>query len=312
MINETTVRTAHLYPELVPDTAEVNIAAGAEAAPPILDLRRFSPLYLQLADIAVERDDQVEVRISADDLRIATCAGSLRGNPGGVLGGIAPDSFDVLGRQTLFYNLFSTALKNNFRSYFGVWVYQPTIAHKLKVGGEESLTNEEKLISDELGIANTVEKGLLPLPIPLQIEREYQIVDEVTYGKLLTATVTRVVVDTIHPRTDEFLVLTKIASDPGTIAQDVRLTIDRDDDANYVSLIDTYPLSLDSDLDCFIPALKEIRLSLIASVAAANFNIRYTVLRCKLNNILRARWGLVSRDELPEPSLWDKVKGGVL
>lgn len=311
MITEATVRMAHLYPELVPDTAEVNIAAGYEAVPPILDLRRFSPLLLQLKDIAVERDDQVEVRIAADKTRAAIVAGSLTGNPNAVLGGIAPNRFGVLGRESLYYNLFSTALKANFRSYFGLWVYKPTVAHKLKMG--MTLTNEERRISEELGIKNTVEKGLLPLPLSLQIEREYQIIDEITYGRILTVpTIPGVVVDTIHPRIDEFLVLTKIATDPGTIAEDVRLTIDRDDDANYVSLIDTYPLSLDFDLDCFIPALTEIRLSLIAAAVTANFNIRYTVLRCKMNNIVRARWGLVTKDELPEPSLWDKVKGGIL
>jgi len=310
MITEATVRMTHLYPELVPDTAEVNIAAGYEAVPPILDLRRFSPLFLQLKNIAVERDDQVEVRIMADKTRAAIVAGSLTGIPNAALGGIAPNRFDVLGRESLYYNLFSTALKANFRSYFGLWVYKPTVAHKLKMG--MTLTNEERRISEELGIANTVEKGLLPLPLSLQIEREYQIIDEITYGRILTVPTTGVVVDTVHPRIDEFLVLTKVATDPGTTAEDVRLTIDRDDDANYVSLIDTYPLSLDFDLDCFIPALTEIRLSLIAAIATATFNIRYTFLRCKMNNMLRARFGLVSRDELPEPTLYDKVKGGIL
>ena len=311
MITEATVRMAHLYPELVPDTAEVNILAGAEAFPPILDLRRFSPLFLHLKDIAVERDDQLEVRILSDRTREAVAAGSLIGNPNAALGGIAPSNFDILSRENLYYNLFSTGIKASFRSYFGLWIYPPTIAHKLKF--KMTLTSEERRIAEELGIANTVEKGLLPFPLSRQIEWEYQIVEEITRGRILTVPpITGVVVDTIHPHEGEFLVLTKVATDPGTIPEDVRLSIDRDDDANYVALIDTYPLSLDFDLNCWIPALTELRLTLIATLATANFNIRYTFLRCRMNNILRARWGLVTRDELPEPGLWGKVKAGVV
>ncbi|GAI70668.1 unnamed protein product, partial [marine sediment metagenome] len=116
MITEATLRMAHFYPELIPDTAMVGIAAGYEAVPPILDLRRFSPLFLELANIAVERDDQVQLIIKADKTREAITAGSLTGNPNAVLGGIAPSKFNILGRENLYYNLFSTAVESNFRS----------------------------------------------------------------------------------------------------------------------------------------------------------------------------------------------------
>lgn len=307
MITEATIRMTRYYPELIPDTAATNIAAGAEAVPAILDLRRFSPLFLRLNNIAVERDDQVEIRIWADKTRQAIVTGSLLGNPNAVLGGSGPSLFSVLGTEKLSYNLFSSAIKTNFRSYFGIWVYPPTVAHKLKMG--KPLTNEEQRINQELGIANTVQKGLLPLPLSLQIEREYQVIDEITHGFLVTVPVSPgVLVESVHPGIDEFLVLTKVATDPDVT---VLMTIDRDDDASYVSAINTYPLSLDFDLDCFIPALKELRVLLLAAAPVANFNIRYTILRCKMNNILRARWNLVTPDELPG-NVYSKVKGGVL
>jgi hypothetical protein len=312
-ISEATVRTAHLYPELIPDTAVVTIAAGAEAVPPILSLRRFSPLFLHLKAIAVARVNTTELRILADNVRAAIVAGTLTGNPNAALGGITSNPFDILARESLYFNLFSTPGVATTPTYYGLWIYPPTVAHKLKLG--MSLNEEEKKLNRDLDIQSTVEKGLLPLPISQQIEREYQVINEMTYGRILTIPVAPgVVVDTLHPRVqdDEFIVLTTIATTPG-VPGSVFLTIDRDDDAGYVPVIPTFPLSLDFDLPCFIPALKEIRISLLAVIGApvANFTIRYTVLRCKLNTIMRARWGLASKDELPG-DVYNKVKGGVL
>jgi len=219
MINEATLRMARYYPELIPDTAESNIpVGGAEVAPPILDLRRFSPLFLQFTNLAVDRDVNVEVRLRADRTREAIAAGTLTGIPGGVLGGIAPNRFDILGRDNLYYNLFSTAIEASLRSSFGLWVYQPTVAHKLKMG--MTLTPDERRLNEELGIANTVEKGLLPLPLSAIIEREYQVIEEITRGYVMPLVpAIPVVVNIVHSRIDEFIVLTGIAADPGTSPQ---------------------------------------------------------------------------------------------
>ncbi|GAJ12045.1 unnamed protein product, partial [marine sediment metagenome] len=96
MITEATIRMAHLYPELIPDTWVSNIGAASEAAPPILDLRRFSPHFLRLCGIAVTRSDTEELRIYADKTRNAVVAGSLIGNPNAAQGGIAPSNFNIL------------------------------------------------------------------------------------------------------------------------------------------------------------------------------------------------------------------------
>jgi len=308
MITEATIRMAHLYPELIPDTWVGAIAATSEAVPPILDLRRFSPLFLRLCDIAVARTPTEELRILADSTRAAIAAGSLIGNPNAALGGIAPSNFNILATEKLYYNLYSTPGGPAFTSYYGVWAWSPTVADKLIAG--KTLTPAESRINEDLGISKTVEKGLLPLPISLQIEREYQIIEEMSYGHVFTVTaLPGITVSTLHPRPDEFLVLTKITCDPSVT---VFLTIDRDDDAGYRTTLNTLPLSLDFDLKCFIPALKELRMNLFsAAPPEANFNIRYTVLRCKMNNILRARWNLVTPDELPG-DVWAKVKGGIL
>ncbi|GAJ08265.1 unnamed protein product, partial [marine sediment metagenome] len=56
--------------------------------------------------------------------------------------------------------------------------------------------------------------------------------------------------------------------------------------------------------------LTELRIKLKATVSKV-INVRFTVRKCALTNILRARWGLASKDELPG-DVWDKVMAGVL
>lgn len=304
MITEATLRQIHLYPELLADAVFNNIAANTEIATPILELRRLPPLVAQLVNIGVEQDDDVEVRIKSD---VVT---TLPGVNAGSLLALGANPFDILAKERIRWNLFSSAVKANFRCHYGLWCYQPTVAHKLKF--DMPLTPEEERLNKDLGISDTVEKGLLPLPLSHQIEREYQIITEETHARILTLGATSTTIQSMVPPPGEFLVLTKLACDPGVAGDNIRITIDRDDDPGYITDLRAFPLALTRDLDFFIPALSEIRITAIAAGAVAGWNVRYTVLRCKLNNIVRARWGLVTKDELPEPSLWDRVKGGVV
>lgn len=301
-ISETQIRQVHLPPEVIPDTWVGDIAASQEAVPPILELRRFSPFVVHLQEIAVEQDDQVEVRVRGDTLQFNLVAGSLRD--------LEVNPFDILAKDNIWFNLWASAMKSDLRAYYGLRVYQPTVAHKLAFG--ISLTAEERRIESELGISKSVQKGVLPLPWSLQREREYQVMAEETHGRILGIGTATTAIEAIHPRVNEFVVLTGIACDPGAAGDAITVTIDRDQDANYVPALLTHPLALTRDLSCFIPALTEIRLSVVAAGAVADWNVRYTFLRCRMTNLLRVRFGLVSKEELPEPSLWDKVKGGVL
>ena len=74
----------------------------------------------------------------------------------------------------------------------------------------------------------------------------------------------------------------------------------------------TYALSgLGKEISCFVPALTELRIKLKATDADTDINIRFTIQKCALTNIFRARWGLASREELPG-DVYDKVVAGVL
>lgn len=300
-INEATIAKARLYPELLPDACVVNMLAGVEVSLPVLDLRRFAPKILHLKEISLEQNALVDVRTRADDLRHETNTAGFQDQMAGV--------WELVGTEYLKLNFFATNVVNNYRTHYSLWVYDATVAHLLK--HKKKLTPEQERIAKDLKIADTVEKGILPLPLSYQIEREYHVLDESTYTRTFSLTAgIETAVEAIAPRMGEFLVLTKISSAPGLVTDGIRIRIDRDDDVDYLELY-TYPMALTKDINCFVPALKELRVKAVAVSNVASHTIRFTVRRVLMTNILRVRFGLMARDEAPG-DLWDKVKGGVL
>lgn len=308
MITEAIVKQAKYPPELIPDSWFGDVPANAEVATPILDLRRFKPYIVTLTNIQTTQPagyTRVVLRARYNDVRVEESAEALLPALVG--------AWRLPAKDILYYNLFNTgALVADYTTHFGLWCFPPTIAHKLLY--DIALTNNERAICEELGIRNTVEKGLLPLPISSQIEREYPVLGEETHSRNIDIAAPNTVytLESIYPRDGEFIVLTRVAADLGTPAQDIRFTIDRDDDVGYAEL-KTYALSLAAggEVECFIPALREIRLTTIATAAPGAHLFRYTYQRIKLTNLLRVRFGLVSEDEVPG-ELIKRVQGGIL
>lgn len=307
MITEATVKFVKFPPECIPGSWFGDVPLDAEVATPVLDLRRFKPYVLILTNIQTTQPaDYANVLLRAryDDARVEENVAALLPSLVG--------AWRLLAKDYLFLNFFGQALVADYTTHFGLWAFPPTVAHKLLY--DITLTNAEKAICEELGIRNTVEKGLLPLPIASQIEREYHIVGEETHSRSVDIAKPNTVytLESIYPKANEFIVLTKLAAAPGETAQDIRFTIDRDDDTGYAEL-KTYALSLGAggEVSCFIPAMREIRLTTTATVAPDTHLFRYTFQRIKLTNLLRVRFGLVSEDEVPK-ELFSKVLGGIL
>lgn len=319
MISDAIIRMVKYPPELIPDSWFGNVPLNSEVTTPILDVKRFSPYIATLTNIQLAPNANVVLRARYDDVRVeentAAMLSYLDGTPlvRGLVG-----AWRLPAKSILYYNLFGVAPAANYTTHFGLWAFPPTVAHKLLY--EIKLSPDEQAICDELGIKNTVEKGLLPLPISQQIEREYHILGEETHSRNVNIAVaaTTYTIEVLHPKPNEFIVLTRMAAAPGTAAQDVRFIVDRDDDANFAELR-TFALGVVGDtsliaggeVSCFIPAKREIRLTATSTAAPAAHLFRYTIQRIKLTNLLRVRFGLVSRDEVPK-DLWDKVAGGIV
>jgi len=308
-ITEATVRLVKYPPECIPDAWQSGVPGvplNAEFAPPILDLKRFSPYFVMLNNLQFTANAAVVLRARYNDVRIEE-------NTAAMLS-LLPGAWWLPARDILYYNFFGTvgAPVANYTTHFSCWAFLPTIAHKLFYG--MTLTSEEKAIAEEFGVKNTVEKGLLPLPISQLIEREYHIVGGETHSRSINiaAAATVFTIETIYPKPGEFIVLTRIAAAPGGAAQNVRFIVDRDGDVSLVDL-PTFPLSLiaGGEISCFIPAIREIRLTTQAAVFPGAHLFRYTFQRVKLTNILRVRFGMVSEDEVPK-DLIQKVKAGIV
>jgi len=312
-ISEATLRRVKFPPELVPDAWFGNVPALAEVVVPVLNLARFPSLLLALTGIQLVPNANVVLRARYDDLRLEEATDAMYWT--GVTG--LPGAWHLRAKQYLYLNFMGVGPTANYPTFYGVWAQKPTIAHKLVHG--MSLTSEEKAIADKLGVADTVDKGLLPLPISQQIEREYYVTGEETKSRVITlaAPATDYGIESIYARADEIIVLTRIASFPAVgvhaPGDNVQVIVDRDDDQGFVTM-PTLPLStiIGGEVECFIPAIHELRLhtTCIAAPAAAQL-FRYTIKRIRLSNILRARFGLVGPDELPGDT-WSKVIAGIL
>lgn len=304
MISDATIKRVKYSPERIPDSWFGTVPINNEVSPPILDLRRFKPYIAILTDLQLTANANVVLRAAYDEARVDE-------NTAAMLSALI-GAWQALAKDYLFYNFFGQAVVANYTTHYSVWAFLPTVAHKILYG--ITLSAEEKALAEKLGIYNSVEKGILPLPISQQIEREYHVAGEETHSRSVTIAVANTVytIESLYPRPNEIIILTRIAAAPALAAQNVQIVIDRDNDSNYNSF-PTFPLSLvtGGEVQCFIPALHEIRLTTTAQVAPGAHLFRYTFRRVKLTNILRVRFGLVSKDEVPGDT-YDKVMAGVL
>jgi len=311
MLTEASIKRTLYHPEQLPDASVIaNIPATSEATPTLLDTRQFPPLLVRLSEVAIDQNDSFEMRFKVDNKSLTAIAGSMFN--------LLPNNFSLLAKDRIFYNIYnsSAGALTNVKTFFSLWCIKPTVAHKLRYG--ITLTPDEQKLNKDLGIAATVEKGMLPLPLAEQISREYQVIQEETHSFLFATVPTAgVYVETLHPAPNEFLVLTKISADCGAaVGRNIRVAVDRDYVSDYIEFpswaLGIVPAtSLSKEISCFIPALNELRIKLKATVADVNINIRFTVWKCAMTNLFRARWGLATPDELPGDT-YDKVMAGVL
>lgn len=299
-ISLATLGKLRYFPELIPDASVTDLLGGA-VSPPVVSLRRFEGKVVRLAEVTVAQDTDVEMRVNSDEEQYSV--------PLGAVPSYSPLAFDLESLSHLAISFWAAAAKSGWRTLYAVWVYPPTVAHKLALG--MPLDAEEQEIAKAHNIADTVEKGLLPLPVSYQVLREYRPIHEWTMTRVLNLTAgTPVIADTISAKVGEVVILTGIACDPGTAANGITLTVNRDDDYGVVDM-PVYPMTFDRLTPCWIPATKRLWIMVQSVTSVSNWRLRYTVRRCRLTNILRARWGLASRAELPG-DVWTKVRGGIL
>ncbi len=304
MIGDAQVRQIRYGIEQLPDSWYGTVPLASEPAPPVLDLKNIPPNILRLTGINVTANANVNLRARYDQT-------TLEQNTAAMLS-VFPGAWDLVAKQQIRLNPFGIAAVLNYPVFYSLWVIRATIAHKILMG--INLTPEDKVIADKFSISDLVQKGLAPFPLRYQIEREYTIMAEETHAITVTIAAANVVygIENLYPRPGEILVLTRIAALDANPLNVTHFIVGRDDD-NALADVRVFPLSLipGGEVSCFIPAVREMRLTCSAALVAGAIPFRYTFWRVKINNILRARLGLASKDEIPGDT-YDKCIGGIL
>lgn len=308
MISLATLRSVRYPPELLPSSHVIDLAAGS-LSPPLIELANFRPLWVRLLSLTFPRDADVEYRLRADDREESvSLAGVLNGLPG-------PE--DYLATEYLRLSLYSSTPKTAFTGLFHLLVFEPTVADKLHIRmasprRKARLDAEDERLAGQLGLTRLVSTGYLPLPrYPDRygMERLYEGLrcDRKPVIRTVSVSDTDQVVAAISAERNEFAVLSAIAMTPGTAAQGITVTIDRDGDLDYL-LLPALPFSLDRDVPCWIPARRELRVRAKAA-AAATLTVRLTVAFYREADLHRVAWGLLTRDQSPD--LWARVRAGI-
>jgi len=317
MITIAEINKCRYFPEIVPGTQIVDIEFANQDAQ-MCDVRGFSPVLLTLRHLSFSSaDEAAELHVYYDDKKTMIRPDAAYSCPDAA---ITPTRYeldmDIPARTYLSIRAKGLAdvvtMPGITATGYSLLVNKPTVVEKLARG--IPLDAEETELADRLDLRNSVAKGVLPLPLEYQLEREYVPIEElqqheiaVIGGPSPVSTVRRY---TVNP--GECLILTGITLRGAPFANNVTITIDRDDDRGY-AVLQAYALPQTRLLPCWIPALREIAITVSegATVDLEPYPLSYTIRRVRLTNMLKARWGLVTREQLPK-DVYDKVRGGVL
>lgn len=297
------VKNARYFPELIPaGNFYNNIPSGEAASPTPIDIRNLNSKSLELHHVAVDSKDglRMEMKFDGHEHSLRTRA---------LTNGLWYD-FAFAARSEVFFSLLNEGPVDRIdvRVDYSAWIDEPNAAQKLLMGWE--LSNEEQSFVDAFGVRSSFEKGILPLPRSIVLERQYNLLSRTTQVAAnvdVPANTSKREIFRFTPKADEFIVLEgfEVHSDPDDA---IELFISRDGDNEYVRFDTTW---MHNAPKCFIPALHEMRIEVNAPATVNGVDFTAQVGRYKLNNVLRARWGLVSPDEIPG-DVWAKVKAGVL
>lgn len=218
-------------------------------------------------------------------------------------------------------NNIALSLKNSgsavssFQLNYQVAMRRLTVADKLMLGITQFTQDERDALNDKsIDVQGLVEKGTSPIPIEAQIERTYQ-------NRLLYTDVRLVHVDASTSDTafltirssesgqDTFMVLRSIAIEGGV---PVVVSVDRDEDYNYMGVNGAaFVDAEDSAFDVFVPALNYLTFHIQANTPQTAVPIRVVVWHIKMSNIMRVRFGLVRRGEIPDNTYLRAIAGVV-
>lgn len=201
----------------------------------------------------------------------------------------------------------------SYQLNYQVTMKRLTVADKLLYGITQFTQEEQEALADRsIDVQGLFEKGLVPIPESAQIERTYR--NRVVFATERTLHVQATTSDTAfltirasEGGPDTFLVLRSIAIEG---AANVVISVDRDDDINYMGVNGAaFVDGDDRPWDVFVPALNFLTFHIQATAPVANVPIRIGIWHVKFSNLLRVRFGLVARGEVPDHTYLRAIAG---
>lgn len=204
----------------------------------------------------------------------------------------------------------SGAVVNNAQINYTVAVKELTIADK--VLRNMPLSAAEQSIQQKYQIG---QQGIRPLAISKSLQQNWlsRVLSEEIYGYQQAVTSSPTTLENLVPGHNELLVITSIAMGGVPVGNQVTLTIQRDSDVGYVSILGDN-LSLEYPLSVWIPATRQFSIGISAVTATAAATVRLTVKRLALSTVLQALFGKLNPAHLSREDLhlYEQVIAGVV
>lgn len=220
------------------------------------------------------------------------------------------DGVRSTGALGLYVTNGSGAAIANYQANYTVAVKQLTVADKILRG--IALTPQENDLANRFQLGN---QGIYPISISRSLENVWKsrMISKKPYGYQFPASQAPLPLTNLVPLTGEILVVTSIAMGGVPIGNQVSLTIQRDTDSNYVSILGDN-LSLDNPMSVWIPATKSLSFALSAVTTTAAVEVRFEVARIRTSFILETMFGKIDRHTLSgvDLHLYEQVIAGVI
>lgn len=214
--------------------------------------------------------------------------------------------------QTLSLNLINnsgTAVANFQMNYLGA---VKTLTTADKVLRNLPLTPQDQALAHKYQIGK---QGFRPLALSRMLEQVWysRILTQEVRGYYQNVSSTATTLANVTPGADELLVLTEIAIGGVTLGNQVTLTVQRDDNVNYVSILGDN-MSLSQPFPVWIPATRGMSFGLSSITANNNVAVRLTLAHLRLSTVLRVMTGIMPMAELQgqDANLYEQILAGVV
>lgn len=263
--------------------------------------------YARMCDVAATQNNLVQLTLSntTDSSQIATS-----GLPGNLLPAMQGEDDGIFAVNSLSANVYNNtgSTVSNFQLNYAVAMRRATTAEKILRG--IPLTAQDLAYQKEF---NLPARGLRPLPVSTMLKRAFlgQVKSTKIQSVVNTAPASTPIINEVA-REGEILVLKRLSSSVVTVGNQVSITVSRDQDTNYVSVLADNIGGV--GVDMWLPALQTLNINLSAVTQTTNVTVYAEFLRIHRSPLIDMLFGRVDPSTLApsDKATYDRAMAGEL